>query len=300
MFILVDDGSTDNSSKICDEYLSIDDRITVIHKPNSGLSDARNLGVNTAKGDYIMFVDSDDFLADESVVERLIRELDIPDEPYDFINFNCVYYYQKNNIYKPWPLYPESIVNSIDKNEVVVDLISLGLFPMSACLKIVKKSFLVENSISFQKGLTSEDIPWFLDILLSSKKYKFINGYYYIYRKQVAGTISSSFSEKRYLDLFLIVKDELHVLQLKNINSQLKEAILSFLAYEYCILLGMINNFDSKRRKQHLEELKQYEWLLQYDLNPKVRKVKYCLRLLGGYLTRTILLLYINNVVNRN
>lgn len=92
--ILVDDGSTDNSSKICDEYLSIDDRITVIHKPNSGLSDARNLGVNTAKGDYIMFVDSDDFLADESVVERLIRELDIPDEPYDFINFNCVYYYQ--------------------------------------------------------------------------------------------------------------------------------------------------------------------------------------------------------------
>ena len=59
--ILVDDGSTDNSGKICDEYKEKDNRIVVIHKENGGLSDARNAGIDIAKGKYIGFIDSDDF-----------------------------------------------------------------------------------------------------------------------------------------------------------------------------------------------------------------------------------------------
>ena len=58
--ILVDDGSTDNCGKICDEYTKTDNRIVVIHKKNGGLSDARNAGLDIAKGKYIAFVDSDD------------------------------------------------------------------------------------------------------------------------------------------------------------------------------------------------------------------------------------------------
>lgn len=60
--ILVDDGSTDNSGKICDQYREIDDRIVVIHKQNGGLSDARNVGMKKANGQYLAFVDSDDFI----------------------------------------------------------------------------------------------------------------------------------------------------------------------------------------------------------------------------------------------
>ncbi len=58
--ILIDDGSTDNSGKICDEYLKKDSRVKVIHKENGGLSDARNTGIEIASGKYIGFVDSDD------------------------------------------------------------------------------------------------------------------------------------------------------------------------------------------------------------------------------------------------
>ena len=58
--ILVDDGSTDSSGAICDEYALADERIHVIHKPNGGVSSARNAGIDTAKGEYILFVDSDD------------------------------------------------------------------------------------------------------------------------------------------------------------------------------------------------------------------------------------------------
>lgn len=65
--ILVDDGSTDNSGQICDEYLKKHSNVSVIHKVNGGLSDARNAGLESAEGDYILFVDSDDKIEENSL-----------------------------------------------------------------------------------------------------------------------------------------------------------------------------------------------------------------------------------------
>lgn len=64
--VLVDDGSTDSSGKICDEYAQIDSRITVIHKLNGGVSDARNAGLSIAGTKYVYFLDSDDYIAPEA------------------------------------------------------------------------------------------------------------------------------------------------------------------------------------------------------------------------------------------
>ena len=69
--ILVDDGSTDKSGIICDDYAKIDSRIKVIHKKNGGLSDARNVGIDRALGEFIIFIDSDDYI-DHSMCEILL------------------------------------------------------------------------------------------------------------------------------------------------------------------------------------------------------------------------------------
>lgn len=74
--ILVDDGSPDNSPKICDEYAQKDDRVIVIHKPNGGVSSARNAGLDIATGQYIGFVDPDDYIASD-MYELMIKELEI-------------------------------------------------------------------------------------------------------------------------------------------------------------------------------------------------------------------------------
>lgn len=71
--ILVDDGSTDQSGKICDDYAKIDSRVSVIHKPNGGLSDARNVGTQHACGEYIFYLDSDDWIEDETL--EILRQL---------------------------------------------------------------------------------------------------------------------------------------------------------------------------------------------------------------------------------
>ena len=85
--ILVDDGSPDNCPALCDEYAKIDSRVRVIHKENGGLSSARNVALDSVKGDYIFFVDSDDWLALDTL-EVLNEYLE---KNYDMISFQRIY-----------------------------------------------------------------------------------------------------------------------------------------------------------------------------------------------------------------
>ena len=72
--ILVDDGSPDSCPQICDEYAAKDARVKVVHKINGGQASARNAGLEVAQGDYVCYVDSDDYLIDNKVLERLLEK----------------------------------------------------------------------------------------------------------------------------------------------------------------------------------------------------------------------------------
>lgn len=89
--ILVDDGSPDNCPGICDEFAALDTRVRVIHKDNSGVSDARNIGLNVAKGEYIGFIDSDDWIAPnmyETLLASIIKyDADIAVCDYQICNY---------------------------------------------------------------------------------------------------------------------------------------------------------------------------------------------------------------------
>ena len=85
--LLIDDGSPDNSGKICDEYEEKDSRVRVIHKENGGVSSARNVGLEQANGEYITFIDSDDFVS-ESYIEELYIALENGNSDLAFCKYN--------------------------------------------------------------------------------------------------------------------------------------------------------------------------------------------------------------------
>ena len=93
--ILINDGSTDNSEKICNQYKLLDPRIIVIHKTNGGLSDARNTGIKIATGDYISFVDADDFI-DKNMYTILFQKINTTNA--DIIWYNHYNYQSSNEI----------------------------------------------------------------------------------------------------------------------------------------------------------------------------------------------------------
>ncbi len=289
--LLVDDGSPDNCPALCDDWARKDSRIKALHKPNGGLSDARNYGLDHAQGDYVVFVDSDDFWVEKDCLERLMNVVDAHPEC-DFIGFNCFYYYSDTKTYKKWVAYNESLSVPTDKNIVICSLVASGTFPMSACLKIIKRKSLSDIGLRFIKGTIAEDIPWFIDLLEGSKKCMFVNQYIYAYRQNVAGSITASGNTKSTSDLFAIVKNEVAKMKNRSIAKDAKDALYSFLAYEFCILLTA----SSRMSKEMQKELMNYKWLLDYTSNPKVRKAAFMNKLFGIKVTELVLKFYTNHL----
>lgn len=287
--LLVDDGSPDNCPALCDEWAKKDSRIKALHKSNGGLSDARNYGLEHAQGDYVVFVDSDDFWVNRDCLQRLMNVVDAHPEC-DFIGFNCSYYYSDSKTFNKWVAYDESLSKPTDKDAVLCSLVASGTFPMSACLKIIKRKSLLDIGLCFIKGTIAEDIPWFIDLLDGAKSCVFVNQYIYAYRQNVAGSITASGNPKSTRDLFAIVRNEIKKIGNRRMSKEAKDALYSFLAYEFCILL------TSDMPQEMKSELMQYKWLLNYTANPKVRKASFVNKLFGIKTTEWFLRFYTNHI----
>ena len=290
--ILVDDGSKDNSPAICDKLASNDKRVRVIHKDNGGLSDARNCGLKAVHGEYVVFLDSDDFWIGRDSLQKLVKII-ADNKDIDFINFNCCYYYGDENFTK-WVAFDNSLSKPTDSDFVIQKLVASGTFPMSACLKVISTKLLRQNELYFKVGLLSEDIPWFIDLLDCSSKSLFINEYIYAYRQNVGTSISRNFGEKNFDSLMSIIKNELDKLETRRFTLETKNYIKSFLAYEFCICLANINRLGKEEKNEKYKELLRYKWLLKYKQNPKVRNVSMAYSVLGIKAVEYLLRFYIN------
>lgn len=173
--ILVDDGSTDNSGKICDEYLTKDDRVRVIHKKNGGLSDARNAGLDICTGEYIGFVDGDDYI-DGDMYELLYKNIINYDADISMCRFRRIY---NNRI-------DDNGRNLIrctqDKKEIIEELYC-GSIGISVCSKLYKKK--IFSQLRFCYGKTYEDVYITLHTVENATKvvFDYKSKYNYILRE---------------------------------------------------------------------------------------------------------------------
>ena len=159
--ILVDDGSKDNSGKLCDELAQRDSRIVVYHKENGGLSGARNYGIDKATSDYVGFVDSDDFV-DEDMYEILLSNLLKYDSEISFCRLNDVYndeITKDNTENKPYLMTSEQAIKMVLEAKV---------FSVTAVNKLYKKSLF--DQIRFDKGKIAEDAFIMVDLLSRCEK----------------------------------------------------------------------------------------------------------------------------------
>lgn len=165
--ILVDDGSPDRCPQICDEYAAKDKRIIVLHKENGGLSDARNAGLDICKGDYISFVDSDDWV-ETDYVRTLFELLNKNNADISIINFKKTTSDTPNPYVRPKSRYIKKI-EILDSEKSASKLFSSDetIFVI-ACCKLYKKHLFSE--IRFPKGKKNEDEYIAYKLLYTSKK----------------------------------------------------------------------------------------------------------------------------------
>ncbi|RGF13499.1 glycosyltransferase [Blautia sp. AM16-16B] len=187
--ILVDDGSPDRSGKMCDVFAEKDKRIKVIHKENGGLSSARNAGISMAKGKYIGFVDSDDWIEDD-MFEYLFNLI----EQYDADIADCgmvetaKYEFVKDN--------GEENIEVLNRDGAldVFFRISRSDINYCACDKLYKRE-LVEK-VQFTDGIIFEDIDFNYRVLIEAKKVVISDSKKYYYFKNPVGISRNSFREK--------------------------------------------------------------------------------------------------------
>lgn len=185
--ILIDDGSPDNCPAICDDYASKDNRIIVIHKKNGGLSDARNVGLDICKGDFIYFLDSDDFIGNETINDLYKAIHDDSQIAISIGYFTAVHNDRDYKVFHPRWIFSEPQV--IQPEEFAFKMLS-EQSNFAATAKLYRSTLL--RNIRFQLNKKNEDTLFTVDIIPEIENQKFrcidVPNYTYYYR-QHSGSI---------------------------------------------------------------------------------------------------------------
>lgn len=279
--ILVDDGSPDNCPIICDEYAKKDSRIKVIHKKNGGLSDARNVGLNIAAGEYIMFIDSDDFVEIdmmESMMNNMINsnvDLVVCNIKYIYDNSEKVKYNQEDKI--------------LDKYEAMQEYIKDGIVQAVAWNKLYKRNLI--NGMRYKVGKINEDEFFTYKIVDRTNKIYYNSKPFYNYVQRNT-SIMGSYSIKR-LDAVEASYERLNFIKERypELYVEEKKNFINLCIFNYEMILKNINiDCDKNGRnilKYYINKIKfKKNELSTYCLKDKIKilmskvSLNYCCRIL--------------------
>jgi len=197
--ILVDDGSPDSCPQICDEYAKKDNRIVVIHQKNGGLSNARNSGLNIAKGEFIGFVDSDDYIAND-MYESLYNAIEDSNAQISICNYNKVNE-KGETVEREIKGEIEEDIKIFSREETIKEILHAKIIKSYVWQKLFKRECF--DTLRFPNGKNYEDIAISIKSLENVDKIVGINKhlYYYLYRED---SIDRSKTEKNIEDAIKI------------------------------------------------------------------------------------------------
>lgn len=259
--ILVDDGSPDNCGKICDEYAAKDGRIKVIHKANGGLSDARNVALDIMTGEYVTFIDSDDYVALD-YVESMYKQAQ--ESGAEIVVTNWTIFYEgkeptTNNKFK--------IKKKIfTQEEALVTMFYQKDFDTAACSKLYKSTLFEVHR--FPKGLISEDLATVYLLMRNCKKIAWNNYPCYYYMLRTTSIEGVGFTPLKYESYIKIInqfeRDKVHTS--KKVSKAINCRIVSLLFH---LLLGMPAEGEEGKIYIIKSLLHKYRWRVLTDLHAR-------------------------------
>lgn len=265
--ICVDDGSTDGSPAILEEYAGKNDKIKIIRQENRGLGGARNTGLRAARGRYVWFVDSDDWIEQEALA-TLAKS--IGDE--DIVCFNGRRYFEDGTVEIPdsgieegnltgWEYYGRYALSKRNFHLVCV------------VLRIYRREFLLADGLFFEEGIYHEDNLFTPIVCYYAASVRVIPDILYVYRIR-QGSITQSINSKRILDTILVT-NRLAKFFIPKDNID-KRAVYKILASDY------INFFSEEIFNLYGDKDKEISWLVDFEMFRKTavsprHRFLYCL-----------------------
>jgi glycosyltransferase involved in cell wall biosynthesis len=281
--ILVDDGSPDHCPEICEDYARNDSRVRVIHKQNGGLSDARNYGIEVAKGKYITCIDSDDYVS-EDFIEYLYKLLKDANADISVCGFIKTKNLNENRIFTS-----EDTIE-MSSNQAIQEMLYAKIFTTSAWGKLYRTDLFYD--VTYPLGKYSEDMYTTFKLLNKANKVVYGNQVCYYYLHRPNSILTSDFSSK-HLDVF----EALHIIH----DSGVLGSKAELKAYKSQMVSSMAELMEkqppkNKNVQEFWKETKKYrlDVLCNSNVSKRVR-AQAGLMLLGYSLTQKVIVAYYRN-----
>lgn len=264
--ILVDDGSPDKCPELCENYAEMDKRVKVIHKENGGLSDARNAGLKQATGEYILYVDSDDYI-DLDTCERFIKAAG--NQKIDIIVGNAIMEKPDGKEMMIHSATPSGITYTA--KQFIMSAVKAYQWYAPAWLNMYRRDFLLDNQLYFKKGIYFEDVQMLPRVFLQAKKITCIDGTFYHYIIRENSIMTSQKDEKKKNDSIQNLKEWKEQFDLVD-DVDLKKCLYGMLVKMYIHecrqygittkeIEGMDARFILRNSLNYRERLKATMWL---------------------------------------
>lgn len=268
--ICINDGSSDKTLDIINEFALNDKRIKVFNQKNQGQGVARNNGINYATAPYIAFMDPDDWVAYD-MYEKLYN-LAVQNDV-DFVECGFNKYYETSNELKKvefkYDVYENKVFNYKDDINYVFKGTSF-----SPCNKLFKKSFIIDNNIYFSNGKLSEDRIFILKAKILAKRIMYTSQPYYFYRVRKGSCVNSLSKDNLYVEH--IIFELKHFMQVNNLTEYFYEDIENFIVE---LLVGHYNLLPFNLKKEFENRIKKYVTKAEYtDFHNKknIDNISFC------------------------
>lgn len=273
--IIVNDGTKDNSIKKIEKYFS-DPRIILINKENGGISSARNAGLKIARGEYISFIDSDDFIE-----PTMLEDLYSNSEEAEIVFSNIINYDNKTKK-KTYSKRKLVFGNNINSGSYF-----WSYSPISTLNKIYKRDYLKKINLTFIERIIYEDVNFIIEAMFLAKEVKYVDKYHYNYRINRIGSIMTTTNSNRKkvenTDFNLLTINSLEIIidKIENFEkvyenkwNPFEKIILKIIELEYKIWLlkKREKNYLERKEFKNFENLLKKEWNLLSELEKKVLK----------------------------
>lgn len=273
--ILINDGSNDDSLKICNEFKNKDSRIKVINKLNEGVSVARNVGIEEARGKYILFIDSDDWV-DEKICEVLYENIERYNSDLSMCNIVLEENDKKINVKMNIDNYYLN-KNQI-KYEVILPLIENEQYNgyheeasfRGPVARLFKHDILINNNVRFKKDLSiGEDFIFNIEYMKYIETLTISEEYMYHYRKYSESTMRK-YNEKCW-EIYKVLLINLENYLYENFNNNDYIERLNNLKMKY-MLISIINEFRNGNKKNIIKKISTIKWICEDDLIKDILK----------------------------
>lgn len=267
--ILVNDGSTDDSLQICKKYEQKDKRIKVIDKENGGVSSARNYGLDTAKGDYVLFLDGDDFFVEECLPKLDHCSNDKPDLDIIACHMDVLINeeYEKNRL--SYPL----ILREINNSERLAYLVKNNLLKWNVFSNLYKRDFIEKHHLRFNEDFVgAEDLDFVFQVYHSGAQIDYCDISICTYRVVRDGSITTNFNSYILLKQIEIFKKWFDVYYFeKDLDANTKHTLCSFFANLIIMKISNTYRVEEEYLNKLLQLLEEYHYILNYPTSRKNR-----------------------------